>query len=289
MAAAHPVGGASEEGVSDTSSRLQGLQRENGRLQEQLRSSEELNSSLRSELDLHRSIMAQTSSSQKEQDDRKEGLRSQAYARNLDGEVSTQKSPVDQHLNSGNLQRSYINWCFYTVFETNAYNTNKLNRKCGLFNTILSDLLGEHLQEIRALRLRLEESIRTNDRLREQLEKKLAEVEKDSGTQEFGFCSWYNLQVVVLLFVNRIYFLCVCSAATNIFIRGEEQGQLANEIRILWGQNQALKEQLSMGSKGQTHAWIISNKLLQLNLYKVLNVNPHFWNSLQTSRKRMRS
>lgn len=55
-----------------------------------------------------------------------------------------------------------------------------------------SDLLGEHLQEIRALRLRLEESIHTNDRLREQLEKKLAEVEKDSGTQEIGFCSWYD-------------------------------------------------------------------------------------------------
>lgn len=55
-----------------------------------------------------------------------------------------------------------------------------------------ADLLGEHLQEIRALRLRLEESIRTNDRLREQLEKKLAEVEKDSGTKEIGFCSWYD-------------------------------------------------------------------------------------------------
>ena len=46
----------------------------------------------------------------------------------------------------------------------------------------LSDLLAEHLQEIRALRQRLEESIRTNDRLREQLEKRLAEVEKDPGT-----------------------------------------------------------------------------------------------------------
>lgn len=44
------------------------------------------------------------------------------------------------------------------------------------------DLLGEHLQEIRALRQRLEESIRTNDRLKEQLEKRLAEVEKDPGT-----------------------------------------------------------------------------------------------------------
>lgn len=118
MAAAHPVGGTSEEGVTGTSSRLQGLQRENGRLQEQLRNSEELNSSLRSELDLHRSIMAQTSSCQKEKDDRKEGLRSQQYVRNLDGEVGTQERPVDRPLNSGNLQRSDINWCFFTVFET---------------------------------------------------------------------------------------------------------------------------------------------------------------------------
>lgn len=69
------------------------------------------------------------------------------------------------------------------------------------------------------MRQRLEESIRTNDRLREQLEKRLAEVEKDP-------------------------------AATNIFIHGnEEQGQLANEVRFLWGQNQALKEQLNMGSR----------------------------------------
>lgn len=116
-AAAHPVGGASEEEVSGTSSRLQGLQRENGRLQEQLRSSEELNSSLRSELDLHRSIMAQTSTScQKEQDGSQEGLRSQACAQNLDGEVGTQEHPVDQRLNSGKLQRSHINWCL--VFFT---------------------------------------------------------------------------------------------------------------------------------------------------------------------------
>uniref|UniRef100_H3DN36 CDK5 regulatory subunit-associated protein 2/Myomegalin coiled coil domain-containing protein n=1 Tax=Tetraodon nigroviridis TaxID=99883 RepID=H3DN36_TETNG len=84
-------------------------------------------------------------------------------------------------------------------------------------NSVTQNLLGEHLQEIRALRMRLEESIRTNDRLGEQLEKKLAEVEKDS--------------------------------ATNIFIGGEEQSQLANEVRLLWGQNQALKEQLSVGSK----------------------------------------
>lgn len=51
-----------------------------------------------------------------------------------------------------------------------------------LYMCVLSDLLAEHLLEIRALRQRLEESIRTNDRLREQLERRLAEVEKDPGT-----------------------------------------------------------------------------------------------------------
>ncbi|XP_077441671.1 CDK5 regulatory subunit-associated protein 2 isoform X1 [Vanacampus margaritifer] len=82
-----------------------------------------------------------------------------------------------------------------------------------------SDLLAEHLEEIRALRRRLEESISTNDRLREQLERRLAEVERDT-------------------------------AATNIFIHGnEDHAQLANEVRFLCGQNQALKEQLNLESK----------------------------------------
>ncbi|XP_008298824.1 CDK5 regulatory subunit-associated protein 2 isoform X2 [Stegastes partitus] len=181
-----PVGGAQDEGVSahrDGAGRLQGLQRENGRLQEQLRSSEELNATLRSELDLHRSIMAQTSSHHQEQDQSRDqedsGLQTEAHKQDVSSQNNTGEQP----------------------------------------RTMNSDLLAEHLQEIRALRQRLEESIRTNDRLREQLERRLAEVEKDP-------------------------------AATNIFIHGnEEQGQLANEVRFLWGQNQALKEQLSMGSR----------------------------------------
>ncbi|XP_071322292.1 CDK5 regulatory subunit-associated protein 2 isoform X2 [Trachinotus anak] len=187
-AAAAPVGGAQEEGVSshrDTASRLQGLQRENGRLQERLRSSEELNTTLRSELDLHRSIMAQSSSHHQEQD--------QGHDQELSG------PHMEAHKGDGDI----------TAAQKSAEQPRTMN----------SDLLAEHLQEIRALRQRLEESIRTNDRLREQLEKRLAEVEKDP-------------------------------AATNIFIHGnEEQGQLANEVRFLWGQNQALKEQLSSGSR----------------------------------------
>ncbi|XP_031173709.1 CDK5 regulatory subunit-associated protein 2 isoform X2 [Sander lucioperca] len=185
-----PVGGAQEDGVSghrDAASRLSGLQRENWRLQDQLRGSEELNATLRSELDLHRSIMAQTSSHHQEQDQSHDqdgsGPQTQTQSHKRDGDTGSQKNAVEQP------------------------------------RTMNSDLLAEHLQEIRALRQRLEESIRTNDRLREQLEKRLAEVEKDP-------------------------------AATNIFIHGnEEQGQLANEVRFLWGQNQALKEQLSLGSR----------------------------------------
>lgn len=45
-----------------------------------------------------------------------------------------------------------------------------------------ADLLEEHLVEIRSLRQRLEESICTNDRLREQLERRLASTGKASGT-----------------------------------------------------------------------------------------------------------
>lgn len=56
----------------------------------------------------------------------------------------------------------------------------------------MTDLLGEHLQEIRALRQRLEESIRTNDRLREQLERRLAEVEKDPGERNEHCASQAN-------------------------------------------------------------------------------------------------
>ncbi|XP_060917461.1 CDK5 regulatory subunit-associated protein 2 isoform X3 [Labrus mixtus] len=184
-AAVPPMGGAQEEGGVLAHYRLQGLQRENGRLHEQLRDTEELNTTLRSELDLHRSIMAQTSSHHQAQDSEQdqEGCGPQ----------------IDTHTGVGNVGS-----------QTNVAEQPR---------SMSSDSLAEHLQEIRALRQRLEESIRTNDRLREQLEKRLAEVEKDP-------------------------------AATNIFIQGnEEQGQLANEVRFLWGQNQALKEQLNMGSR----------------------------------------
>ncbi|XP_060937138.1 CDK5 regulatory subunit-associated protein 2 isoform X3 [Limanda limanda] len=184
-AAVPPVGGAQVEGLSSHrggASRLQGLQRENGRLQEQLRGKEELNSTLRTELELHRSIISQNSPFHQKQD--------QGQDRQGSG-PHTEAHKVDTAPKTSHEQHSTMN----------------------------SDLLAEHLQEIRALRQRLEESICTNDRLREQLERRLAEVEKDP-------------------------------AATNIFIHGnEEPGHLANEVRFLRGQNQALKEELNQGSR----------------------------------------
>ncbi|XP_051961433.1 myomegalin-like isoform X2 [Xyrauchen texanus] len=84
--------------------------------------------------------------------------------------------------------------------------------------SINSDLLAEHLLEIRALRQRLEETIRTNERLREQLERKLQEAEKDP--------------------------------ATNIFIAGsEDQGHISSELHFLLAQNHTLKEQLNQGAR----------------------------------------
>lgn len=101
-AAVPPTGGVQEGDMSSTS-RLQGLQRENGRLQEQLRSSEELNATLRSELDLHRSIMAQTGSNQEGQADDQEGSGPQIDPGRRDEDISSQTTAAEQPrtVNSG--------------------------------------------------------------------------------------------------------------------------------------------------------------------------------------------
>ncbi|XP_078282588.1 CDK5 regulatory subunit-associated protein 2 isoform X3 [Rhinoraja longicauda] len=80
------------------------------------------------------------------------------------------------------------------------------------------DLAG-HLHEIQSLRQRLEESIRNNDRLRQQLECRLAAAENDP-------------------------------ASTNIFIHDtEEHSHMTDEIHLLKEQNKTLKVQLSRSSR----------------------------------------
>ncbi|XP_069497430.1 myomegalin isoform X14 [Ambystoma mexicanum] len=83
-----------------------------------------------------------------------------------------------------------------------------------------NDLLEEHLTEIRNLRQRLEESICTNDRLREQLEERLKSSTKENGSP------------------------------TNIYIQGlESTPQLSNENRVLRDENLSLQIQLNQLSR----------------------------------------
>ncbi|KAJ7988233.1 hypothetical protein DPEC_G00321470 [Dallia pectoralis] len=190
------TGGVAEDGgVSgrkESARRLQELQRENRRLAQQLRSSEEMNDTLRSELELNRSFLVQGGSMPLHTQD--EGHRLGQSSGMAGG---SSQSRVEQ---SGRAQLCQ-------------------QQDTAQLHGINPDVLAEHLLEIRALRQRLEETIHTNNQLREQLERKLAEVERDP-------------------------------AATNIFIHGsEEQGQLTSELRHLWGQNQVLKEQLNLGSR----------------------------------------
>ncbi|XP_034780691.2 myomegalin-like isoform X3 [Acipenser ruthenus] len=81
-------------------------------------------------------------------------------------------------------------------------------------------LTDEHLAEIRSLRQRLEDSIRTNERLRQQLEEKLVLAGRDSGPP------------------------------TNIYIQGlESVSQLSNENQVLREENLGLKARLNQASR----------------------------------------
>nr|XP_046209308.1 myomegalin-like isoform X4 [Oncorhynchus gorbuscha] len=83
-----------------------------------------------------------------------------------------------------------------------------------------SDLLKEQLREIRSLRQRLEDSIQTNDRLRQQLEEGLVNQARDKG------------------------------APTNIYIQGlDSVSQLSGEIRALKEENLSLQDRLQQASR----------------------------------------
>ncbi|XP_044295808.1 CDK5 regulatory subunit-associated protein 2 isoform X2 [Varanus komodoensis] len=81
------------------------------------------------------------------------------------------------------------------------------------------ELLMEHLQEIGRLRHQLEESIRTNDRLRKQLEQQGPGAPLDRGSAS----------------------VCVCAS--------EQHNSLTSEIHFLRKQNQALNVMLAKGSR----------------------------------------
>ncbi|XP_072487861.1 CDK5 regulatory subunit-associated protein 2 isoform X3 [Notamacropus eugenii] len=92
-------------------------------------------------------------------------------------------------------------------------------------NIFSQDLLMEHLQEIRTLRQRLEESIKTNNKLQKQLEQQEGELEQGHSA------------------------VCLLGSA-NIFIHGSEQhNSLTSEIHFLRKQNEALNVMLVKGSR----------------------------------------
>ncbi|XP_068829853.1 CDK5 regulatory subunit-associated protein 2 [Capricornis sumatraensis] len=93
---------------------------------------------------------------------------------------------------------------------------SEAEKASGLANNFSQDLLMEHIQEIRSLRKRLEESIKTNEKLRKQLERQGAE--RDQGS-------------------------------SNVLAYGPEvPNSLTSEVRFLRKQNQALHTMLAKGS-----------------------------------------
>ncbi|XP_069431339.1 CDK5 regulatory subunit-associated protein 2 isoform X3 [Ovis canadensis] len=94
---------------------------------------------------------------------------------------------------------------------------SEAEKASGLANNFSQDLLMEHIQEIRSLRKRLEESIKTNEKLRKQLERRGAE--RDQGS-------------------------------SNVLAYGPEvHNSLTSEVRFLRKQNQALNTMLAKGSR----------------------------------------
>ncbi|XP_053505270.1 CDK5 regulatory subunit-associated protein 2 isoform X8 [Ictalurus furcatus] len=161
------------------------LQRDNDRLQQQLRKSEELNATLRSELDLTHSILTCTRSP------------STTPTKHTHTPSSSSVTQTHSQSQATDLQQT---------------------RHDPVHASISPDWLTEHLQEIRALRQRLEETIRTNERLREQLERKLQQAERDPDT--------------------------------HIFIAGsEDPSKMNSDIHYLWAQNHTLKEQLNQAAR----------------------------------------
>lgn len=128
----------------------------------------------------------------------------------------------------------------------------------------------EHLREIRTLRRRLEDSIQTNDRLRQQLEERLASSARNGGqrlTQSHSsnqkvlaincnnFACIHNMSMFYIsmkcIYISA-YLSLAGGAPTNIYIQGlDSVSQLSNEIRLLKEENHALQNQLQQARTGK--------------------------------------
>ncbi|KAM9358453.1 myomegalin [Symphorus nematophorus] len=141
-----------------------------------------------------------------------------------------QPSPFAAALDAGSAMKAGVGLLESSALWDMAYGTRPVRPgadlssgssgyQSGTSNTG-SDLMKEHLREIRSLRQRLEDSIQTNDRLRQQLEERLARTASEKG------------------------------APTNIYIQGlDSVGQLSSEIRLLKEENVSLQNQLKNAAR----------------------------------------
>ncbi|XP_010601224.1 CDK5 regulatory subunit-associated protein 2 isoform X6 [Fukomys damarensis] len=91
-------------------------------------------------------------------------------------------------------------------------------------NHFSQDLLMEHIQEIRTLRKRLEESIKTNEKLRKQLERQGSEFDQGS-TNIFAYGSELHTSLT-----SEIYFLRKQNQELNtMLVKGSQDKQKENE------------------------------------------------------------
>lgn len=111
---------------------------------------------------------------------------------------------------------------------------------------------------MRCLRQRLEESIRTNERLRQQLEERLATTGRDGGAAASSYFSSTIQSLPISNTLKNLYF-CPPGAPTNIYIQGlDTVTQLSNDIRVLKDENLTLQSRLqaSTGTANESHLFL---------------------------------
>ncbi|GAB5580066.1 CDK5 regulatory subunit-associated protein 2 isoform X6 [Prionailurus iriomotensis] len=109
------------------------------------------------------------------------------------------------------------------------------------------NLVMEHIQEIRSLRRRLEESIKTNEKLRGQLERQGCEFDQ-AVKKELGIRGPENKDLTTSPY--RVWEMCDLTGSTNGLAYGSElHNSLTSEICFLRKQNQALNTMLAKGSR----------------------------------------
>ncbi|XP_060010481.1 CDK5 regulatory subunit-associated protein 2 isoform X1 [Lagenorhynchus albirostris] len=99
-----------------------------------------------------------------------------------------------------------------------------------LANSVSQDLLMEHIQEIRSLRKRLEESIKTNEKLRRQLERQGSEIDQDKQKENEKLRESLSRKTAGLEHLQREF---ACVRAENDRLQREVDEKESQNQRLL--------------------------------------------------------